>query len=86
MSRSRFENSNIKPESLMQAPEDVEISQIQDQLVDFVSDMAEMENVDVPEETLLMLKDSLVEGTFEFHSNFDEIADEILSDRSQNYF
>ena len=51
-----------------------------DPLVQFVSDMAELETVDASDETVALIRDSILEGSFQLTENMDEVATEILDE------
>lgn len=72
--------SSLQPEK--QVEDNQEADLLKDPFVQFVSDMAEAEVLDVPDETLDLIKDSVLDGNFEFSKDYSELAEEILKDQS----
>ena len=61
-------------------------TQFDDPLVEFVSDMAEAESLDLSDETLDLIKTSVLEDSFEFSGDLDAIASEILDEHQFDGF
>lgn len=86
--KAKYQMESLSFSSVQQKESAEDLSQIEmplkDPLLEFVSDLAEMDVLDVPEETLDLIKDSIVEGSFEFSNDTTALAEEILRDQSSS--